>query len=1419
LQERLIGNHTQQLREGLIYQPTNMTIAYLRGRHLARPKKGVHPRSSAGLVPNDGRFSASLRHRQDGFHDVLSLNPRSVTNSRLLVANSGLQDRSSESGWGRDCADTRPCCAVPPYLLSDLRLSTAELQERYSTLGDTFRVQVTVFGVQQSLDVLQIRLCLADLGLAGFGAGVLRRKKTTVHLSLPRDVSVILAVHGVALISRALRKAYGWRCILHRSDEFCPPRDPRLIQRPLQQQQMPLRPPSCSTSCPQLSIGTWNVEGLNSACKQQEIGCMLLSRGLHIVAVQESHERVSSCIAVPGFRWFGRPRIGRSKGGVGFLVSLALVPEVQIVDSVLHPESVWLQLRGHRGQRELYLGCVYMPPVAANVEEKHYDALLDDVAGFQRRGQVMVLGDFNARVGSSTCAFDVIGQYGEDHCNPNGKRLIQLLHASDMYALNGRVRCPHPAWTRCRLSRGEQSIIDYVLADSDTLSSHPVLHVSPADVSDHYLVHVLLTHRATLHRPLPRRSRVRFRVERLRDDDVRLAYMSALQSHTASFATALAALQSLHAHDPARLTCLAVTEFETLLSRTANLVLGRKRCVQGRTVPWWTPELRTLIDGRRVAYRAARAAQISGSHLWPSLCDRWREARSLVKLRVRHHKRELRQEQMHTCNARLREGLAKDFWHTIRWRTAGTTPLIDIIRVSRARGADGRTVCSDQDITRVFAKHYRELGRPCVVHAASDFDDVHYRVVSERVLQYELLSREPRHSDDVLDAVFTVQEIETALKKLACHKAGTRDGLVNELLKYGGRALVDMFHRLVTVLWATESVPQQWRSGDIVNIFKKGDKADPGNYRGITLLNVVGKLYTKLLDTRLMSWLESHQRLHTCQAGFRRKRSCVDHIYSLSQIVQSRIRQGLPTFIFFRDAAKAFDTVWRDGLFAKLWDTGVRGKFWRLIRNLYASTQSRVLVNGHESDFFPIEQGVAQGDPLSPTLYAIFENELLETLHSGEDASVSFMAGILALMYADDLVVFATSASDLQEKGIQICYEHARKYRYRANVAKSGVMICGPATEQDHAHQFFWGVQQIPVVQEFMHLGVLVSADGSHDAHFQRGIKQGNARVAAMKPLFTDAYLTVRVKRLLLLTALRPCLEYASEVLVPTTTQSRALESVQLKAARMILGCPTLTGSEAVRGDLDLPLLSSRRDVAKLKWQHRLHALPASRFESILYSQEVPRGVRGRQRRLFGQVCDDIWSSLVSFSRDALTAPYPAFVTALVSAVEERDAAQLAGALSTKPRLGLYNRVTEGAGVKEYLCRHSDGHRATKIRFQFRSGTSMLTHHRADYLRAHADEEACPTCDRAEFVEDVPHVLFVCPAYAVLRSAFFASLRELVGGQQFDAFLALSPFEQAASFLRDDFMSGVPDQLHAVHRLGDTFLVDIVSLRTSLLPV
>ena len=81
------------------------------------------------------------------------------------------------------------------------------------------------------------------------------------------------------------------------------------------------------------------------------------------------------------------------------------------------------------------------------------------------------------------------------------------------------------------------------------------------------------------------------------------------------------------------------------------------------------------------------------------------------------------------------------------------------------------------------------------------------------------------------------------IRKLKNNKTGGSDGLVGELLKYGGSGMVDLLQQLFSVIWREEIVPPQWREGLIVNLFKKGDKEDPGNYRGITLLSVVGKVF------------------------------------------------------------------------------------------------------------------------------------------------------------------------------------------------------------------------------------------------------------------------------------------------------------------------------------------------------------------------------------------------------------------------------------------------------------------------------------------------------------------------------------------------------------------------------------------------
>ena len=112
--------------------------------------------------------------------------------------------------------------------------------------------------------------------------------------------------------------------------------------------------------------------------------------------------------------------------------------------------------------------------------------------------------------------------------------------------------------------------------------------------------------------------------------------------------------------------------------------------------------------------------------------------------------------------------------------------------------------------------------------------------------------------------------------------------------------MVDLFKQLFSVIWQEEIVPRQWREGFIVNIFKKGNREDPANYRGITLLSVVGKVFCEILNNRLVQCLDKEGALQEGQAGFRINRSCMDNVYTLNEIVQGRLRKHTCVCNLFR---------------------------------------------------------------------------------------------------------------------------------------------------------------------------------------------------------------------------------------------------------------------------------------------------------------------------------------------------------------------------------------------------------------------------------------------------------------------------------------------------------------------------------------
>ena len=124
-----------------------------------------------------------------------------------------------------------------------------------------------------------------------------------------------------------------------------------------------------------------------------------------------------------------------------------------------------------------------------------------------------------------------------------------------------------------------------------------------------------------------------------------------------------------------------------------------------------------------------------------------------------------------------------------------------------------------------------------------------------------------------------------------------------------------MLDKLYTLIWKEECVSMKWRAL-IVSLFKKGDKEDPGNYRGITLLCVVGKVFCKILNDRLVQYTDKSSKIHEGQTGIcagLQVRCCIDNIFTLNELIQGRLKEGKKTFSFFLDIQKAYDSVWCNG--------------------------------------------------------------------------------------------------------------------------------------------------------------------------------------------------------------------------------------------------------------------------------------------------------------------------------------------------------------------------------------------------------------------------------------------------------------------------------------------------------------------------
>ena len=189
-------------------------------------------------------------------------------------------------------------------------------------------------------------------------------------------------------------------------------------------------------------------------------------------------------------------------------------------------------------------------------------------------------------------------------------------------------------------------------------------------------------------------------------------------------------------------------------------------------------------------------------------------------------------------------------------------------------------------------------------------------------------------SDDFLDREISVDEVYNVIRVAKCGKAPGYDEIPVEV--YKNQTALCALTRIFNVCFSTGKVPDVWSRGIITPIPKSStsDVRDPLAFRGITLAPSSYKIYCGILNSRLTKSLDDFDILHDEQNGFRTNRSTLDHLSTITSIIECRKIRKLSTFAAFIDFKKAYDTINRNLLFCKLQEIGISCKMLNAIKSL-----------------------------------------------------------------------------------------------------------------------------------------------------------------------------------------------------------------------------------------------------------------------------------------------------------------------------------------------------------------------------------------------------------------------------------------------------------------------------------------------------
>ena len=1111
-----------------------------------------------------------------------------------------------------------------------------------------------------------------------------------------------------------------------------------------------------------LNVG---LRGMKTEVDEERMKTVLETRNMDIMGVVEhwrgGKERVkrammqrdpseeSEGLLGESFMWWERCRTKGKRGGVGLVVRKN-VGRVVIREELCCESVIWAEIT--RGEEKVAVCVAYMAPEASVYEQERVDTMSKIAQGLEwAEGlKIIMLMDANGRIGKMGLEVLVGGKTWlekresvDTQVNKQGVDMLNLVQTYGIMLRNGLLGGSSGAAT-CR----GKSVIDWIAVSWEMRAECQPVVVETAWEDgkrvdgDHKLV----------------RMDIRWGCERS-VEDVRVEEVEVKQEHIEGWNIKKGWEDGWKGIERESDRVMKrwcenwkgspgleqIVSWQKAYKWIVSRKLGRKRHKK-----WKKNAL-----GKEIMeiVRKTREATVETLKSGEEGIER-KSCRAEIQRQVRKKLFDVKRKAMEEIE-RGGAGGREDFIRALKRRNAAEG---DDGKKTRVRMRKGEEWITGKEMNKEWVETFARVGRE--LNEKEGFDERFRVEVEEKTKKWaeaegrgwkgvdeeieEEISGEWRRTS--LDGSVEREEVGAAVERVKNNKAAGVDEVVGEVLKYGGEWMVESIYQICRKIFDEEEVPTEWLRAIKVPIRKKGKGDKFEDYRGITLLSVIGKVYAMVLERRVRLFLEAKGKLGESQFGFRKGKSTIDAIFVMDERVK-RVKGEV--YIGFLDIAKAYPSVWRDGLWYKLRKMGIEGKMWRVLRKFYSRCEVGVRVNGELQDWYEETVGLREGCVMSPILFAAYIDELAETVRRG-------VKGVTVELFADDIALIAETREDLQ-KAFDLAHEYSKKWRFEFNIGveKSAVLVVG---KQDNPHRWTLGGRELPMTQEYKYLGVRV--DGSRGIKLRREDTLKRTRASFWRAWglgMGNAEMSAKAASKLWEIMVMPVLEYGGEL---ERGKWEEAERLQRFAGRMVLGVGNSVADEVVLGELGWWTVAAKLEMKRLKYWWKLVTEKGKGQVGKTYEEgrtRVEEGKAGRKewcwwtKKLLGELgMEEVWQTEDVGSKGE-------WIRRIKQMIEMKNQGEWRERILGKGKLRLYNKLKDKPGKEHYLTLWRK--RVSRM-VRLRGGVAALQVETGRRWKKRRADRICKECMMRK-VEDEVHLLEECPAWLGERNKARESIRKV----------------------------------------------------------